>query len=87
MSEHHTKQLAKLGLDVLQASFDGGAPDPMDIQDMALELGLIEAVTVNEPCAAADIDQCRCLEYDADFPTTCLRVPNGVPLSYERIDQ
>ena len=60
---------ARFAVLVLRASrMDMGDVDGGDIQDWATECGLLEKVTVTEPCAG----ECRCAEY-GDFPTTCYR--------------
>ena len=38
-----------------------------ELQESMLELGLIERVTMNEPCD----DECSCEEAGCDFPTSC----------------
>lgn len=48
---------------------DGGS-----IQDKLVELGLLVEVPATEPCS----EYCHCVEYGADFPTTCVRVAEGV---------
>lgn len=68
--ESATEALAKLGAWVLQQSRDDfGDVDGGSIQDKAIELGLLEAIKVSQPCG----ELCRCAEYD-DFPQTCLRL-------------
>lgn len=47
----------------------GGA----EIQEKLEELGLLIKVHVTEPCE----EGCQCDEYD-EFPTTCLRLVEGV---------
>ena len=69
-------KLAEFGRQCFNALSEGGALDPWDLQEMAEEAGLVEAEQRNEPCADGDPDQCRCLEYEADFPATCYRVPD-----------
>ncbi len=46
--------------------------DGFDIQDLAVKHGLLNPVTVTEPCG----DNCNCLEWIApdEFPTTCYRL-------------
>ena len=63
--------LAKLGRWVLQmrsdhdcADLDGG-----DIQDKAIDLGLLVGVEVTKSCG----ENCNCAGYDA-FPLTCFRM-------------
>ena len=43
---------------------DGGAA-----QDKALELGVLERVTVTEPCG----EDCYCAEFYGEFPAECIR--------------
>lgn len=61
--------LAKFGAKVLEESRDSLADlDGGWLQDQAQELGLLEAVNVNEPCG----ENCNCAEY-GDFPQECIR--------------
>ena len=53
------------------AGFDGA-----DIQDKLVELGLLQSVTVTEPCG----EYCDCAEYYGEFPAPCLRLVEGVRL-------
>lgn len=46
------------------SDIDGG-----DVQTWAVECGLLEEWTTNEPCG----EQCECAEV-ADFPTRCYRL-------------
>ncbi len=48
---------------------DGGS-----IQDKLEELGILQPVRVSEPCG----EFCMCVEYEAEFPTDCLRLVDGV---------
>jgi len=58
------------GLRVLEASRkDMGDVDGGDIQDWALELGVLVQVPVTEPCG----ENCRCAEY-GNFPQECIRL-------------
>ena len=63
--------LAKLGKWVLdmRAEHDCADLDGGDIQDKAVELGLLEGVKVTESCG----ENCNCAEY-GDFPLTCFRL-------------
>lgn len=62
-------RVMKFGLAVLEESrTDLGDIDGGWIQDKAESLGLLERVTVTEPCG----EECRCAEY-GDFPHECLR--------------
>ena len=56
---------------VIEFGFEGEGLDPFDIQDLALEYGLLEPREMQEPCD----ENCRCL-IDAgsdEFPLTCYR--------------
>lgn len=69
---------AKFGMWALETSRENmGDLEGGEIQDKALELGLLHEVVVTEPCC----DECRCAEYD-DFPQKCIRirVPFDKPL-------
>lgn len=67
----HSK-LAAFGAWALKAFRDDDLGDVNggDAQDAALRLGVLEAVSVAEPCG----DACNCAEY-GDFPLTCYRYP------------
>lgn len=52
---------------VVDAHRDGDV-DMGDVQDWALDAGLLERIEVTEPCG----DRCACAE-EGDFPLTCLR--------------
>jgi hypothetical protein len=61
---------ARLGAWTIERSReDWGDIDGGELQDRAVELGILVEVTVTEPC---DPDFCQCAEFD-DFPQTCLR--------------
>jgi hypothetical protein len=62
-------RLARLGLWCLNASYSDpiGDVDGGDIQDKALDLGILTTHEVSEPCG----EHCACAEYG--FPATCLR--------------
>ncbi len=47
----------------------GGDLDGLDLQDMALEHGLLEKRDVTEPCSP---DICDCASAGEQFPTTCM---------------
>lgn len=51
-----------------------GDLDGASIQDELIDLKLLVDVPVTEPCG----EQCRCGEYFGEFPTTCLRLAEGV---------
>ena len=46
-----------------------------DVQDKAIELGLLHYVTVTEPCG----ELCHCAEYYDEFPSECLREVEVTP--------
>ncbi|MCS6287732.1 MAG: hypothetical protein H8K10_02000 [Nitrospira sp.] len=59
---------------LLQSREQGGCDlDGGGVQDQAEQLGLLERVTVTEPCGEA----CVCAEYSS-FPQICLRLAAGV---------
>ena len=53
---------------VIEESFEGGSLDGGQLQEMALEHGLLRELEVQVPCG----DDCRCAEY-GDFPMICMR--------------
>jgi ribulose kinase len=55
--------------EILREVSDGRDFDGADLQELALKYGLLEEVTVNEPCG----DACMCNEVVGEFPTTCYR--------------
>ena len=46
-----------------------GVPDEFEVQDKAIEFGLLEGHEVEEPCG----ENCWCEEYRGEFPVTCYR--------------
>ncbi len=50
-------------------SWPEGGIDGGDLQDIAVECGLLAPVTVSEWCG----EGCRCVEYGVDFPFECFR--------------
>lgn len=54
---------------IIDAAFDGGNYDGSEIQDMAVEHGLLKQEEMKEPCSG----NCTCLEAGAEFPTQCYR--------------
>lgn len=46
-----------------------------DVQDKAIELGLLHFVTVRERCG----ELCHCAEYYDEFPADCLRAVEVTP--------
>lgn len=46
-----------------------GGPDEFEIQDKAIEIGLLEGHDVKEPCG----EDCWCEEYHGEFPVICYR--------------
>jgi len=69
------KKLKQFGIVVLEehrqnecCDLDGGF-----LQDMAEKYGLLERVSVTEPCG----ENCACQEWD-DFPQECLRYPAAI---------
>ena len=53
---------------VIDASREGAEPDGGDIQDWAVEAGLLVPTPVTESCG----EGCSCAEWD-DFPQTCYK--------------
>lgn len=58
---------------IIAASFDGCGMDGGDIQDAALNSGLLRRVTATQPCG----DHCACAEYS--FPSVCCRKTYTTP--------
>lgn len=52
--------------DIIEVCFNDGGIDGYDIQEMAIEYGLLKKVEMSERCCEA----CRCAEH-GDFPQTC----------------
>ena len=52
---------------VLEDWPESGPKDDFDIQDKAIEIGLLEGHEATEPCG----ENCWCEEYHGDFPVTC----------------
>lgn len=46
-----------------------GEPDEFELQDKAIEYGLLEGHMATEPCG----ENCWCESYDGKFPLTCYR--------------
>ena len=53
---------------VIAVSFDATSLDASDIQEIAVNHGLLEAHTFTKPCG----NDCLC-ELETGFPATCLR--------------
>lgn len=47
-----------------------------DLQQDAVEYGLLAPVTVSQPCADGYSGTCRCAEY-GDWPVTCYRLTDA----------
>lgn len=56
-----------------EARADLGDLNGGEMQDKAVDLGVLVPIEAQEPCG----DGCRCQEYD-DFPQTCYRYPPDV---------
>lgn len=63
------ENLARLGLAALEASREGYDYDGGDAHDLAVKLGILVEVRVDEPCG----DNCLCAE-SGDFPTGCFQL-------------
>ena len=64
--------LARLGLWVLEGMRDGCSVDGIDVQEKALEFGVIEAVQREGTCDPSGDGLCACDEFDGpDEPRTC----------------
>lgn len=53
----------------INACFEGGGVDGGEIQDKAVECGLLVEKTMPEPCG----ENCSCAQNGADFPAICYR--------------
>lgn len=53
-----------------ERTWEGGELDGWDLQDLLLDAGILTPVEVTEPCG----ENCKCEEYDCEFPTTCHRL-------------
>ena len=66
-------QYAAFGRWALEQHCNDGEPsdvDGDDLQDKAVELGLLVYVPVTEPCG----ERCWCAEFHGEFPCECLRL-------------
>lgn len=61
-------QLKGFAHELIKVVFEGGSLDAGDLQEMALDYGLLRKVEVTESCG----EGCRCAEYD-NFPCNCYR--------------
>lgn len=67
----NNEMLLRFAKELLQEAYESGGGD-IDggwLQDTAFNYGLLEKVTVTEPCG----DNCHCAEWD-DFPQDCFRI-------------
>jgi len=63
---------ARLGLWILDLMREGCEADGFDVQEKAVEFGVIEGVERTGTCAAPDGEGCACDEFeDSDQPRTC----------------
>jgi len=54
----------------IMASWPEGDVEGIDLQDIALETGLLHQILATESCG----EGCRCAGYRDDFPLTCYRL-------------
>lgn len=73
MTEIESKLIKFARWAIAEHRMECGDLDGASIQDKLVELGLLVAVRVTEPCG----EDCRCVEYD-EFPQDCLRLADGV---------
>lgn len=64
---------------VIRASWEGWEYDGGDIQGLATNYGLLEAVQATESCG----DNCGCLEHG--FPSTCYRKKYKTPAQIDKV--
>lgn len=61
-ARHIMEDWPEYGIDM-----DGG-----ELQELAVQCGLLYPVTMEKPCSDVD-GACNCADYGSDFPTTCYR--------------
>lgn len=55
---------------IINGVFEGGDFGGGELQDLAVQYGLLKPVEMQAPCSK---DHCQCADNDAAFPTICLR--------------
>ena len=73
------EKLVEFVREILQVALEGGGLDGGEIQDMAVEHGLLVETKVSEPCG----EYCRCDNYGAEFPTICYRYAEALKKTTE----
>lgn len=65
-----TEQALKFADHIINGIFEGGDWDGGDLQDLAVQYGLLEQMEMQAPCCD---EGCQCAQNGADFPTMCYR--------------